>query len=125
MARAHELADALRPHLPNCPLHVGALPDDLAAHATDADIIVNTTSLGMSPNVGTSPWPETRAFHPAQVVYDLVYNPRQTRLLAHAQAHGAHAIGGIGMLVWQGAIAFEHWTGVRPPIAVMRQAIGA
>jgi shikimate dehydrogenase len=125
IARAHELVDALQSHVPACRLDAGTLPDDLAALADDADIIVNTTSLGMSPNIDTSPWPTTQPLRPSHVVYDLVYNPRETRLLAHAQQHGAQAIGGIGMLVWQGALAFEHWTGIRPPVELMRQAIGA
>jgi shikimate dehydrogenase len=64
-------------------------------------------------------------FRSQQAVYDLVYNPRRTRLLAQAAGDGAQAIGGIGMLVWQGAIAFERWTGITPPVDVMRQAIGA
>jgi shikimate dehydrogenase len=123
--RAVSLVESLAGHLPGCPLVACALPDDLADVAADAEIVVNTTSLGMSPYVDTTPWPEGLPLRADQVVYDLVYNPRRTRLLAHAEACGAQAIGGIGMLVWQGAIAFERWTGIRPPVDVMRQAIGA
>lgn len=123
--RAAALVESLAAHLPACPLAACALPDDLADVAADAEIVVNTTSLGMSPNVDTTPWPEELPLRPSQVVYDLVYNPRRTRFLTHAEACGAQAIGGIGMLVWQGAIAFERWTGVRPSVEVMRQAIGA
>jgi shikimate dehydrogenase len=79
----------------------------------------------MTPNVEGLPWLPSLPFRPDQAVYDLVYNPLQTRLLAQAEREGAHAIGGIGMLVWQGAIAFERWTGVTPPIDIMRRAIGA
>jgi shikimate dehydrogenase len=63
-------------------------------------------------------------FTRGQIVYDLVYNPRETRLLAKAADDGARAIGGIGMLVHQGALAFARWTGIQPPIDVMEAAIG-
>jgi hypothetical protein len=60
-----------------------------------------------------------------QVVYDLVYNPPQTVLLRQAAEAGAQAIGGLGMLVWQGALAFERWTGRPAPVHVMRSGGGA
>jgi shikimate dehydrogenase len=123
--RAIELAKSLQPHLPGCPLLACSLPDDLPAAAQACDIIVNCTSLGMTPNVDGLPWLPDLSFRADQSVYDLVYNPRRTRLLDQAQDNGATAVGGIGMLVWQGAIAFERWTGIKPPIEIMRQAIGA
>jgi len=79
----------------------------------------------MTPNIDGLPWLPDIPFQSNQAVYDLVYNPRKTSLLTKAERDGAKAIGGIGMLVWQGAIAFERWTGVVPPVDVMRQAIGA
>ncbi len=78
--------------------------------------------MGMTPNTDTMPWDEAVAFRPGQTVYDLVYNPPETRLLKKAEADGARAIGGLGMLIWQGAIAFELWTGQQPPIDVMEAA---
>ena len=72
-----------------------------------------------------SNWDEGVAFRSGQVVYDLVYNPPQTRLLQKATNDGAQAIGGLGMLIWQGALAFERWTGQLPPVAVMREAAEA
>lgn len=124
VTRAKELAHGLRPHTKDCPLAVCALPDDLPTQASNHDLIVNCTSLGMAPDIETTPWLLDVPFQPHQAAYDLVYNPRQTRFLAQAEDDGAHAIGGIGMLVWQGAIAFERWTGIQPPIDVMRAAIG-
>jgi shikimate dehydrogenase len=97
----------------------------MIAVAAQSDLIINCTSLGMTPNIEGLPWLPDLPFRPDQAIYDLVYNPRQTRLLAQAQHDGAKAVGGIGMLVWQGAIAFERWTGITPPVDVMRQAIGA
>lgn len=123
--RAVDLVTSLRESVKNCPLETCALPDDLGEVAATSDLIINCTSLGMTPHVDGLPWQADLPFRPDQAVYDLVYNPRQTRLLAQAHQEGALAVGGIGMLIWQGAIAFERWTGVTPPIDVMRQAIAA
>lgn len=125
LARATDLVADLQAQVPDCPLIACALPNDLAKVAATSDLIVNCTSLGMSPNITTTPWLADLPFRTDQAVYDLVYNPRDTRLLAQAAQEGAQALGGIGMLVWQGAIAFERWTGIMPPVDVMRQAIGA
>jgi shikimate dehydrogenase len=83
------------------------------------DLLVNATSVGMWPAVDASPWPETLPLPAHWMVFDLVYNPAKTRLLARALAAGAEAVGGLGMLVHQGALAFELWTGCSPPIDVM------
>jgi shikimate dehydrogenase len=122
-AKATSLAAQLQALFPRCVVTTHSA-DRLAAVASRSDLIVNTTALGMTPNVETTPWPEELTFRPQQVVYDLVYNPRQTRLLQQAARDGAHGIGGIGMLIWQGAIAFEIWTGKKPPVNVMRAAVG-
>ena len=79
----------------------------------------------MTPRADTTPWPARSPFRPDQAVYDLVYNPADTLLLRQARADGAHAIGGLGMLIWQGALAFQHWTGQMPPVDVMRSAAEA
>ena len=123
--KAHDLATDIRAVFPFCRLSGHAMPDDIGVLAQEAQIIVNCTSLGMTPNVAGLPWDEKVAFRPGQVVYDLVYNPPQTRLLQKAAADGAQAIGGLGMLIWQGAIAFERWTGQLPPVATMRAAAEA
>ena len=125
VARANELIADLQPRLPACPLHSCALPDDLPTVAARADIVINCTSLGMTPYVDGLPWLPDLPFRADQACYDLVYNPRDTRLMQQARAGGAHTVGGIGMLVWQGAVAFARWTGVTPPVDIMRQAISA
>jgi shikimate dehydrogenase len=122
---ARALVDALQPLAPDCPLSAGALPQDAARLAPDADLIVNCTSLGMTPNGDTTPWPPDVSLRRGQVVYDLVYNPPQTVLLRQAAEAGAQAIGGLGMLVWQGALAFERWTGQPALVDVMRSAASA
>lgn len=123
-AKADELAATIGAQFTGCRVSSGVLPDAIGADA-DADLIVNTTSLGMTPNTDTSPWPDGLGFAPGQTVYDLVYNPPQTRLLAAAAAHGANAVNGLGMLIWQGALAFQLWTGLMPPVDVMRAAADA
>ena len=79
------------------------------------DLLVNTTPLGMAPNVDTSPWPDHLPFPKDAAVYDLVYNPRETKLVRDARAQGLPARAGLGMLIEQAALAFEIWTGHRPP----------
>lgn len=123
-AKATSLAAQMQALFPRCVVTTHSL-DRLAPVAKHSDLVINTTALGMTPNVETTPWPEELPFRPQQVVYDLVYNPRQTRLLQQAARDGAQAIGGIGMLIWQGAIAFAIWTGQQPPVDVMRAAVGA
>jgi shikimate dehydrogenase len=88
-----------------------------------ADLVVNCTTVGMrhGPAEAQSPVPR-RALRPGLAVYDLVYNPRVTPLVAAAHEAGAPAEGGLSMLVYQGAIAFEIWTGRPAPLDVMRQA---
>ena len=86
-------------------------------------LIVNTTPLGMPPRVEASPWPPQVRFPPAARVFDLVYNPAQTQFMAQAERSGLPASNGLMMLIYQGAAAFELWTGRPEPVAVMRQAV--
>ena len=122
--RAAASVQALAPFFPACQISAAAFPAALSQTAAQADLIVNCTSLGMSPDVDGLPWQEDLPFRQDQIVYDLVYNPAVTRLIAKARQDGATAISGKGMLVWQGALAFTWWTGAHPPIAVMKAAVG-
>jgi shikimate dehydrogenase len=85
-----------------------------------ADILINATSVGMSPDVDETPVP-TRLLKPGLIVFDIVYNPIQTRLLKEAETAGAQTIDGLDMLAWQGAIAFEKWTGRKAPLDLMKK----
>jgi shikimate dehydrogenase len=87
-------------------------------------LIVNTTPLGMSPDTGSSPWPEGVDFPGCKLVYDLVYNPPVTRLMEQARSKGIEAANGLEMLVYQAALAFEIWTGASAPVEIMKQAAG-
>jgi shikimate dehydrogenase len=86
-------------------------------------LIVNTTPVGLSPNIAASPWPDDVPLPTGALVFDLINNPPRTRLMQRAEQAGLRAVNGWSMLVYQGAAAFEMWTGVEPPVEVMRKAI--
>ncbi len=95
----------------------------LADAVRDADLIVNATSVGMrhGPAEGASPI-EGGLIRPGSLVCDVVYTPAETPLLAEAKRAGARTLGGLWMLVLQGAAAFELWTGKPPPVDAMHGA---
>jgi shikimate dehydrogenase len=97
-------------------------PDTLVECARAADLLVNATSVGMWPHVDNSIWPDDVPVPSGLTVFDLVYNPLETKLLRQARRSGARGVGGLGMLVHQGALSFEMWTGVEPPAEAMRTA---
>jgi shikimate dehydrogenase len=87
------------------------------------DLMVNATSLGLKAN-DASPLDETQfPVHQARAVYDMIYRPAETKLLAAARAAGCKTANGLGMLLHQGAKAFEIWTGRAAPLAVMRRTL--
>ena len=86
------------------------------------DLLVNATPVGTKPDVDASPLPDDYLFHGGTLVYDLVYNPPQTKLLRIAERAGCRTIGGLDMLVAQAQAQFEWWTGGRPADRVMRDA---
>ena len=83
----------------------------LSAAGESWDLIVNTTPLGMHPNIGISPFPLPMEDFRGTAVYDLIYNPIETEFVQQAKACGCPAVGGLGMLVEQAALAFNLWTG--------------
>jgi shikimate dehydrogenase len=100
---------------------VGELvPRVLSLALEKAEILVNATSVGMSLAGGKSPVP-AGLLHRRLVVFDIVYNPLVTKLLKEAKAAGAKVIDGVTMLAWQGALAFEKWTGQTAPVELMRR----
>lgn len=106
------------------PIHTDsltALPS--LANALASPLIINSTPLGMSPHVDSSIWPDSLPLPKGSIVYDLVYNPLQTRLMQQAQKAAYQASNGLGMLIYQGALAFELWMGQKPDIEVMKAAL--
>jgi len=85
-------------------------PEALVESTRAADLLVNATTVGMWPHVDGSVWPDAVPVPAHLTVFDLVYNPSETHLLRQARESGAHAIDGLGMLVRQGALAFDMWT---------------
>ena len=90
-------------------------------HRLDFHAIVNATPVGMEPNAHASPLKASQLR--AQIVFDMVYRPRQTKLLRLARERGIRIIPGWQMLLEQGAAQFEIWTGLRAPMRAMRQAL--
>jgi shikimate dehydrogenase len=122
MTKAEALCAAVDQALPDRTgrLSVAEFPGELAGVAHGAGLLINATSLGLHEQ-DPLPWDPAVRFRHGQVVYDLVYN-RETEFLELAAEQGAHAIGGLGMLVHQGARSFEMWTKLPAPVDVMMMA---
>lgn len=88
----------------------------------EADLLVNTTPIGMAPKINNCPISEKTKFNKKTLVYDLVYNPSETKLLKAAKAAGCKTCSGLGMLVRQGALAFSIFTGEEAPVDTMWDA---
>ncbi|MBI5715476.1 MAG: shikimate dehydrogenase [Chloroflexi bacterium] len=122
IARRREQAQSLISNL-QLPITIYDLTiNDLHRASHDCALILNCTPLGMSPNVDSSPWFDSVPFPKESFMYDLVYNPRQTKLVKQARAQGLNADTGLGMLIEQGALAFELWTGKDAPRSLMRES---
>jgi len=85
-------------------------------------VVINCTPLGMAPHVDETAWMEDVSPPPYAFFYDMIYNPPETRFVREARQAGLSAATGLGMLVEQGALAFELWTGQTAPRALMREA---
>jgi shikimate dehydrogenase len=123
--QAQNLAADLAPLFPGSRLHAYDWSElsTIVPLSPAGSLIVNTTPLGMSPDTGESPWPANLEFPPETFVYDLVYNPAETRLIQQARSGGCRTANGLGMLVHQGAEAFHLWTGLVPDLKKMASAI--
>ncbi|HEY9636216.1 MAG TPA: shikimate dehydrogenase [Coleofasciculaceae cyanobacterium] len=105
-------------------LHVH-LWDQLPQLIAQSDLVVNTTPIGMYPNVEQSPVDAMvmQALPKEAIAYDLIYTPNPTQFLRHAKKQGAITIDGLEMLVQQGATALKIWLGQTPPVDIMRQSL--
>jgi len=115
-ARREEQAQELAGSFPNYEIGI-TNHESFILHSAQRSfiLVVNATSVGMTPTIERSPWPENLSFPRHGAVYDLVYNPPETKLVHEARAAGLPATSGLGMLVEQAALAFEIWTGRNPP----------
>jgi len=88
----------------------------------DVDILINTTPLGMYPDIEGLPISQ-EMLHKNLFVFDIVYNPLETRLLKEASKIGCKTLGGLDLFVNQGALAFEWWTGKKPNLNLMKEKV--
>ena len=121
-AKAEQLATEINTKIRPC---AEVVAND-QAHQKEAldqcDVLVNSTSIGMHPNVDIMPIDEA-LLRKELIVADIVYNPRETKLLQVAKAKGCPIVPGIGMLIYQGVEAFKLWTGIQPPVKEMREKV--
>lgn len=119
-AKAVDLAEEI-----NCKFSricVATESDNIDSIIEDCDLLINTTSVGMSPYVEASPI-DSELLHSGLTVCDIIYNPEKTKLLIDAEKIGCDTMNGLGMLINQGAKAFEIWSGKKAPIELMRESL--
>ncbi len=117
-SKAYELAAAFSPDL-----RISSIPwSELRETCSSADVVINTTSVGMSPNVDALPI-DPSWLKRGSVASDLIYNPLKTAFLRQAEQLGCRIHGGLGMFIYQGAYAFEYWTSQPAPVDAMRAVV--
>lgn len=123
--RSADRGRAMVEHLAsNVPAEVSLVPWQGAYTVPEAaDLLVNATSIGLFPDVHATPAVDLTAASPHLLVCDAVFNPPETGLLRMARARGLRTLDGLSMLVYQGVIGFEIWTGCAAPEAVMKKAL--
>lgn len=94
---------------------------NLAREINDSDILVNGTPIGMEPDTEKSPIVDVSIFHKDLFVYDMIYNPEETMLIKQAKNAGCSTMNGLHMLLYQGAAAFELWTGEQMPVEIVKE----
>ncbi|EFR89917.1 shikimate dehydrogenase, partial [Listeria innocua FSL S4-378] len=120
--KAKQTIASIKQEVPDCIVHIYDLNDAAKLHEEIAtsDILVNATLVGMHPHENETPVKDTTVFRKDLIVTDVVYNPKKTRLLLDAEAAGSKTIGGLGMLLWQGAEAYKLFTGKDMPVSEVK-----
>lgn len=118
--RAERLAERVGQRFGACEISVVSPFEDLTGALKGAKLLVNATPVGMAEHPGTPI--DQKSISKDMVVFDTIYDPEETELLAGARAAGAKALNGLGMLVYQAASALEIWTERQPPVELMRAA---
>lgn len=121
-ARRIEQARQLASSFPDYEVRVTQY-DQFILHNSSFSLLVNATPLGMHPHTDQSPLPENLSLPSNVFIYDLVYNPRETKLVRFARAQGLQATTGLGTLIEQAALSFEIWTGCNPPRDTLRASV--
>lgn len=117
-----EVVDRVNSHTA-CKVQMYELGDEVQMKKSigESRILVNASSVGMSPHEEGCLVPDAGFFHPELIVSDVIYNPRKTRLLQMAEQAGLSAFNGMYMLLYQGAYAFELWTGLQMPAGLIKE----
>ncbi len=118
-SKTEVLLGILNQYFPQVSVETVSSPDELKI--PECDILINATPVGMSLDDPSLILPEW--LHSGMFVYDLIYNPQETKLLKVAKESGCMTANGLGMLLWQGVLAFQFWTGKHAPVDVMRKAL--
>ncbi len=121
--QAQQLAASFPNYQPALSIAEGLQITNLQSPISNLSLLVNTTPLGMTPDIDQSPLPENLSLPSHVFIYDLVYNPRETKLVKDARAQGLNATTGLGMLIEQAALAFELWTGHTTSREAMFQSV--
>ena len=122
--KAHDLAVEINTKVSPCSEVVPRDPARMASAVQQADVVINTTSIGMHPEEDRIPI-ESDLIPAGVIVSDIVYNPARTKLLQVAEAKGCKTVPGLGMLVYQGTEGFRKWTEAEPPVEVMFEVVRA
>lgn len=109
----------------NCTIQIYDLADSAKLHieVKNSAILVNATNVGMKPLENETPIHDTSVFRKDLVVVDVIYTPRETIMLKEAREAGCQTLNGLGMLLWQGAAAFQLWTGKEMPVAEIKDLL--
>ncbi len=120
--RAQKMIDNINKNT-NCNAALYDLADknELNKSIEQSHILTNATSVGMAPNTDRCIIEDESVFRKDLIVSDVIYNPRETKLLSMAKAHGCQTFNGLYMLLYQGAKAFEIWTGKEMPVAEIKE----
>ncbi len=123
---ANEVINTIKTKIPKCNVRlISDAENDLKEEIKNADILVNATPLGMKGNVDSCSISSSDVIsNPDVFVYDIVYEPKETKFMKYAKEAGCETCNGINMMLWQGALAFKIWTGKDMPIEYVKKELG-
>ncbi|MCC0641825.1 MULTISPECIES: shikimate dehydrogenase [unclassified Clostridioides] len=121
--RAEQTIENIKKEVPECIVNLYDLADTekLYEEVSSSDILTNATLIGMKPHDNETNIKDVSVLRKELVVTDVVYNPNKTKMIEDAEANGCKAIGGLGMLLYQGAEAFNLYTGLEMPVEEIKE----
>ncbi|NLC69398.1 MAG: shikimate dehydrogenase [Clostridiaceae bacterium] len=119
--KAADIAELINGNISPVAEYHGTSDTKIEEVLTKSDIIINATSVGMYPDVNKTPLDFPFSFLPRQVLYDVIYNPGKTRFLEEGEKQGIKVVNGLGMLIYQGIMAYEIWMGIKVPDEITRR----